>query len=129
MEKNIYLLRKARDEFKNIAILWTANKDSAQLLSLCKKAFFGKVPFPIICLGDCSGGEIAKEQGINLISSEYGTLKKTIDEHKFDALVVLEDFDSNVDLPGVSLIKINLLSEPTNEKEEIMRRLRDLGYI
>ncbi|MFH1181005.1 MAG: hypothetical protein V1705_01180 [bacterium] len=128
MEKNIYILRKTRDEFKNAAILWTANKDSDQLLSLCKKAFFGKVPFPIICLGDCRGGEIAKEQGVNLISGEAGTLKKTVDERGLDALVVLNDFDPAVDLPGVSLIKINLSPEKANEKEEIMRRLRDLGY-
>ena len=130
MKKNIYLLRKARDEFKNTAILWTANKDSAQLLSLCRKAFFGRVPFPIICLGDCAGAELAKEQGVNLISGESGALKKMIDEHGIDALVVLGDFDSKVDLPGVSLIKINLLPETTDEeKEEIMRRLRDLGYM
>ena len=45
---SIYILREAYANFKNICMLWSAGKDSTVLLWLARKAFFGKVPFPII---------------------------------------------------------------------------------
>lgn len=46
--KSIYILREAYRQFKNIAVLWSIGKDSTTLLWLCKKAFYGKVPFPVM---------------------------------------------------------------------------------
>jgi len=46
--KSIYIIREAYKEFKNLGMLWSIGKDSTTLLWLCKKAFFGKVPFPVI---------------------------------------------------------------------------------
>ena len=46
--RSIYILREAYAEFKKPAILWSTGKDSTATLWLCKKAFFGKIPFPVI---------------------------------------------------------------------------------
>jgi sulfate adenylyltransferase subunit 2 len=46
--KSIFIIREAYYRFKNIAMLWSVGKDSTTLLWLCRKAFFGHIPFPII---------------------------------------------------------------------------------
>lgn len=46
--KSIFIIREAQAQFKNIALLWSVGKDSTTLLWLCRKAFLGKIPFPVI---------------------------------------------------------------------------------
>ena len=46
--KSIYVIREAYAQFRNIALLWSVGKDSTTLLWLCRKAFFGDIPFPVI---------------------------------------------------------------------------------
>ena len=46
--KSIYIIREAYAEFENPAVLWSTGKDSTTVLWLCRKAFFGKIPFPVI---------------------------------------------------------------------------------
>ena len=46
--RTIYIIREAYARFKNIALLWSIGKDSTTLLWMVRKAFFGKIPFPII---------------------------------------------------------------------------------
>jgi len=46
--RSIYVIREAYRKFKNIVVLWSIGKDSTTLLWLVRKAFFGKVPFPVI---------------------------------------------------------------------------------
>lgn len=46
--KSIYVIREAYIQFRKIALLWSIGKDSTTLLWLCRKAFFDKIPFPII---------------------------------------------------------------------------------
>jgi len=46
--KSIYIIREAHRKFNNPALLWSIGKDSTTLLWLCKKAFFGKIPFKVI---------------------------------------------------------------------------------
>jgi sulfate adenylyltransferase subunit 2 len=46
--KSIYILREAFAEFKKPAVLWSTGKDSTVSLWLCKKAYFGKIPFVVI---------------------------------------------------------------------------------
>jgi len=73
--KSLYILREAYYEFKNPAALWSTGKDSTTLLHLCRKAFFGKIPFPVIHIDTGYKfkqmykfrDEIAKEWGLNLI--------------------------------------------------------------
>jgi len=48
IEKSIFVLREAKNKFKNLAILWSGGKDSAVALALCREAFFNRVPFPVI---------------------------------------------------------------------------------
>ncbi|MEA2075622.1 MAG: phosphoadenosine phosphosulfate reductase family protein, partial [Euryarchaeota archaeon] len=46
--RSIYIIREAYAEFENPAVLWSMGKDSTTALALCRKAFFGKIPFPVI---------------------------------------------------------------------------------
>jgi len=46
--KSIYLIREAYSRFRRIAVLWSIGKDSTTLVWLCRKAFFGRPPFPIV---------------------------------------------------------------------------------
>lgn len=46
--KSIYIIREAYFRFKKIGLLWSIGKDSTTLLWLCRKAFLGQVPFPVI---------------------------------------------------------------------------------
>lgn len=49
LENNsIYIIREAYSRFRNIALLWSIGKDSTTLLWLCRKAFFGQIPFPVL---------------------------------------------------------------------------------
>ena len=46
--KSIYIIREAYSRFRNIAFLWSIGKDSTSLLWIARKAFFGKIPFPVV---------------------------------------------------------------------------------
>jgi len=47
-KKTIAIIREAKAQFRNLAVLWSTGKDSTAMLWLCKKAFFGVIPFPVI---------------------------------------------------------------------------------
>ena len=47
---SIYIIREAYAQFRNVALLWSIGKDSTTLLWLIRKAFFGKIPFPVVHL-------------------------------------------------------------------------------
>jgi len=44
----IFIIREAYARLKKIALLWNVGKDSTALLWMARKAFFGKIPFPVI---------------------------------------------------------------------------------
>lgn len=46
--RSIYIIREAYSLFPKIALLWSIGKDSTSLLWIIRKAFFGKIPFPVI---------------------------------------------------------------------------------
>ncbi len=46
--QSIFIIREAYSQFRNVAMLWSIGKDSTTLLWLIRKAFFGKIPFPIM---------------------------------------------------------------------------------
>lgn len=48
--ESIFIIREAYTQFKDMAMLWSIGKDSTTLLWLIRKAFYGKVPFPVIHL-------------------------------------------------------------------------------
>ncbi len=46
--RSVYILRESYHQFRRLAALWSVGKDSTTLIWLCRKAFFGRIPFPII---------------------------------------------------------------------------------
>lgn len=46
--RSIYIIREAYACFKKPGVLWSMGKDSTVLIALCRKAFLGEVPFPVI---------------------------------------------------------------------------------
>lgn len=75
--KAITIIREAKAQFKNPAVLWSTGKDSTAAVWLCKKAFFGQLPFPVIHI-DTSykfpeiyefRDKVAKEWNLNLVVS------------------------------------------------------------
>jgi 3'-phosphoadenosine 5'-phosphosulfate sulfotransferase (PAPS reductase)/FAD synthetase len=46
--QSIFIFREAYHAFKNIAMPWSMGKDSNVLIWLARKAFLGRVPFPVL---------------------------------------------------------------------------------
>jgi sulfate adenylyltransferase subunit 2 len=46
--KSVYIIRESFHQFGKVAALWSVGKDSTVLVWLCRKAFFGEIPFPVI---------------------------------------------------------------------------------
>ena len=46
--QSIFIFREAYHAFKNIAMPWSMGKDSNVLIWLARKAFIGRVPFPVL---------------------------------------------------------------------------------
>lgn len=73
--RSIYLIREAYARHKNCALLWSTGKDSTTLLWIARKAFFGKIPFPVLHIDTTYYSKevyefrerYEKEWGINLI--------------------------------------------------------------
>ncbi len=112
-EKSIYVLREAKAKFKNVAALWSMGKDSTTMLALARKAFLGKVPFPVIHIDNgidfpetyAFREELAKKWKLDLIvanseikpemsgfsccgANKTVALKKVMADYGFDALIV-----------------------------------------
>ncbi|MGC8587324.1 MAG: sulfate adenylyltransferase subunit CysD [Candidatus Micrarchaeia archaeon] len=112
-ERSIYILREAQKHFKNMAALWSMGKDSTTMLAIARKAFLGKVPFPVIHIDNgidfpetyAFREQLAKKWHLKLIvakseikpeisgfsccgANKTEALKKLMAERKFDALVV-----------------------------------------
>jgi len=114
--RSIYIIREAYKQFKKVALLWSIGKDSSALLWLARKAFYGKIPFPMVHI-DTSykfpsmikwRDEYAEKWGLKLIVGQNEeaiaagmsnesklacctalkteALKMTIAKHKFRAL-------------------------------------------
>lgn len=47
-ERSIFVIREAKAQFKNPVVMWSTGKDSTACIWLCKKAFMGKLPFPVL---------------------------------------------------------------------------------
>jgi sulfate adenylyltransferase subunit 2 len=45
--ESIYILRESYKKFTHLALLWSMGKDSTVMLWLARKAFYGRVPFPV----------------------------------------------------------------------------------
>lgn len=102
--KGIFIIREAYYKFRNMALLWSVGKDSMTLLWLCRKAFFGKIPFPVVHL-DTSykfpemyelRDKLAKEWGFELIVvKNEEALKKGMGPNKGSKLDCCTELKTN----------------------------------
>ncbi len=46
--KSVYILREAYNRIEPLVMLWSLGKDSNVMVWLARKAFFGRVPFPVL---------------------------------------------------------------------------------
>ncbi|MFC1658757.1 sulfate adenylyltransferase subunit CysD [Candidatus Omnitrophota bacterium] len=73
--QSIFIIREAYSQFRKVAMLWSIGKDSTTLLWLIRKAFFGKINFPVVHIDTTYKfkeiyefrDKYAKEWGLNLI--------------------------------------------------------------
>jgi sulfate adenylyltransferase subunit 2 len=83
--QSIYVFREAFNKIDKLAMLWSFGKDSNVMIHLARKAFFGRVPFPLIhCDTELEMDEVyafrdqySKEWGINLLSHPCPPLEAT----------------------------------------------------
>lgn len=83
--QSIYIFREAFNKLDRLAMLWSFGKDSNVMIHLARKAFFGRVPFPLIhCDTGLEMDEVyafrdryVKEWGVNLISHTCPPLEMT----------------------------------------------------
>ncbi|MDD4351695.1 MAG: sulfate adenylyltransferase subunit 2 [Candidatus Gracilibacteria bacterium] len=78
--QSIYIIREAYYKFPRLALLWSIGKDSTTLLWLCRKAFLGKIPFPVMHIDTtykfpemyAFRDKYAKEYGLDLLVEKNG---------------------------------------------------------
>jgi sulfate adenylyltransferase subunit 2 len=83
--ESIYILREAVKCVPKLAMLWSFGKDSNVMIHLARKAFFGRVPFPVIhCDTELEFEEVyqfrdryVREWNLNLISQPCPSIDKT----------------------------------------------------
>ena len=46
--QSLFILREAFNRIDKLAMLWSVGKDSNVMVWLARKAFFGRVPFPVV---------------------------------------------------------------------------------
>ncbi len=83
--QSIFIFREAFNRIDKLAMLWSFGKDSNAMIWLAKKAFFGRVPFPLIhCDTELEMPEVyafrdryVKEWGIDLLSPICPPIEET----------------------------------------------------
>ncbi len=104
--QSIYILREAYAQFNQLGLLWSLGKDSNVMVWLAMKAFFGRVPFPLLF---CDTGKKFPEM--------YAFQKRQTAEWGIDLVVEtcppIEDID-----PGLPPA-----SRSAARKSEALRRL------
>lgn len=82
--ESIFIIREAYYQFRKVAMLWSIGKDSTTLLWIIRKAFFGKIPFPVVHIDTTYKfkeiyefrNKYAKEWGLNLIIAKNDEVLK-----------------------------------------------------
>src|SRR6185295_3364213 len=65
--QSVYILREAKSRIERLAMLWSLGKDSNVMIWLAKKAFLGRVPFPVVHL----------DTGLDLIADDCPPIEAT----------------------------------------------------
>jgi sulfate adenylyltransferase subunit 2 len=103
-QKSIFIIREAYNKYGKIALLWSIGKDSTTLLWLIKKAFYGKVPFPVIHIDTTYKfpemytfrDKIAAEFSLNLVvEKNEEALAKGIGYKTHDAFTCCNELKTN----------------------------------
>ncbi len=112
-EKSIFIMREAKQKFKNMGAFWSMGKDSTTMLAIARKAFLGKVPFPVIHIDNgidfpevyALREKLVKDWGLELIvghtkikpvargmaccgMTKTIAVQEIMKEYKFDAIMV-----------------------------------------
>tara|TARA_Y100000034_G_C6875297_1_gene400210 strand:- start:978 stop:1781 length:804 start_codon:yes stop_codon:yes gene_type:complete len=102
--RSIYIIRESYKKFKKIALLWSIGKDSTVLLWLCRKAFFGNIPFPVMHIDTTFKfpemytfkEKYAKKFNLNLITTKNEeALKRGINYDNYDPITVCKELKTN----------------------------------
>ena len=83
--QSIYIFREAFNKIDNIGMLWSFGKDSNVMIHLARKAFFGRIPFPLVhCDTELEMKEVyefrdqyVKEWGVNFLSPTCPPIEET----------------------------------------------------
>ncbi len=83
--ESVYILREARNRFADLAMLWSLGKDSNVMVWLARKAFLGRVPFPVVHLDTGKEfpetyefrGRYAREWDLELIADDCPPIEAT----------------------------------------------------
>lgn len=83
--ESLYILREAFAKLDKLAILWSLGKDSNVVLWLCRKAFFGHVPLPVMHIDTgkkfpemyAFRDRYAEEWGLNFLREECPPVEAT----------------------------------------------------
>ncbi len=83
--QSIYIIREAYNRLEKLGMLWSLGKDSNVMLWLARKAFFGRVPFPVVHVDtEKKFAEMydfrdryANEWGLNLIIGTCPSIEET----------------------------------------------------
>ncbi|MBU1975851.1 MAG: sulfate adenylyltransferase subunit 2 [Nanoarchaeota archaeon] len=98
--KSVYIIREAYKQFKKTALLWSIGKDSTCLLWLCRKAFFGHIPFPVMHIDTtykfpemyAFRDKWAKEWGLKLlVAKNEEAIKKGVSYETHDAFTCCDE--------------------------------------
>ena len=84
--RSIYIIREAYSRVNSLGMLWSIGKDSTTLLWLVRKAFLGRVPFPLILLDT----EMEMDE-------VYAFRDKYVDEWKLDCINHICPPEENMD--------------------------------
>ncbi len=101
--KSIFIIRETLKRFKNPAILWSIGKDSTTLLWLCKKAFFGTIPFKVLHIDTGHKfkeiyefrDKLAKEWGFDLIIAKNNNAINKGINHKSGTFICCNELKTN----------------------------------
>ena len=102
--RSIYIIREAYKQFKKVCLLWSIGKDSTALLWLCRKAFYGKIPFPVMHIDTtfkfpemyAFRDKYAKEFNLNLIvEKNEEALNRGVHYDTHDSITVCTELKTN----------------------------------
>src|SRR5215469_14889963 len=85
--QSIFIFREAFARLERIALLWSLGKDSNVMIWLARKAFFGRVPFPVMHVD--TGKKFAEMYAFReRYAPEWGLdLKVELAKYRFDGLI------------------------------------------